>query len=76
MTWTKEQWKAWIELVDWSYKAGRDGAEKLLSNAGMPQETLTSLQVFNVQDDIGYAIRRGAIRILNELNGGGDTGDF
>ena len=76
MNWTKEQWKAWLELVEWSRRAGDEGAKKLLENAGMPQETLRSSQVFNVQDDVAYALRRGAIRMLNQLNSGGDTGEF
>jgi len=76
MNWTAEQHKAWFELVEWSEKVSREGAKKLLEHAGMHQETLRSSQVFNVQDDVAQAIRRGAIRILNQLNGGGDTGDF
>lgn len=67
--WTPEQWKKWHELVEWSHKAAVVGTKKLLSNAGIKIETLTSLAVFNIEDDVAHAIRRGAIRILNELNG-------
>jgi hypothetical protein len=45
-------------------------------HAGISQETLASLAVFNIQDDIAYAIRRGASRILNQLNDMQDSGDF
>lgn len=72
MEWTKEQWQTWSELVDWSHKAGREGAKKLIEHAGLSRQ-LSSGAIFNIQDDVAYAIRRGAIRFLN---GGGDTGEF
>lgn len=74
--WTKDQTTAYYELVEWSRKAGQEGAKKLLSNIGQPQETCSCLTVFNVQDDVAFALRRGAIRILNQLNGINDTGGF
>lgn len=77
MEWPKEQRREWIELVGWSHSSMiYDAARKLLSNAGIPIESLTPLQVFNIQDDIAYAIRRGAIRILNQINKQNDSGEF
>jgi len=29
MNWTDEQLRAWSELVEWSLRAGREGAEKI-----------------------------------------------
>lgn len=67
--WTRAQWAEWHKLVEWSHKAGDEGAKKLLDDAGMPQRTLPCHVVFNVQDAVAFALRRGAIRMLNQLNG-------
>jgi hypothetical protein len=72
--WTKEQWTEWLELVEWSHRASRQAADKLIRDAGLTG--LSSGQVFNIQDVLGEAIRRGAIRLLNELNDIEETGQF
>jgi hypothetical protein len=76
MKWTEEQHKAYYELVEWSHKVGREGAKKLLYNIGMPEGTYSFGTFCNVEEAVAFAIRRGAIRILNQINGGGDTGAF
>ena len=75
MNWTDKHWQTWSELGDWSHKVAQVGAEKLIEHAGLSGQ-LSSGAIFNIQDDVAYAIRRGAIRLLNELNDGGDTGEF
>ena len=77
MEWTREQWQAYHRVGDWSHSTMiYRAAEKVLSDMGIPIKSLTSLQVFNLQDDIAYAIRRGAIRVLNEEHNDPDSGDF
>jgi hypothetical protein len=75
--WTREQWQAYHRTCDWSESSMiYHAAEKVLSDMGIPIKSLTSLQVFNLQDSIAYAIRRGAIRVINEEHNESDSGDF
>lgn len=77
MKWTQEQWRAYHRVVEWSHSSMIfRAAEELLRNAGIPIETLTSSQQFNVQDTLGKAIRRGAIRVINEEHNDPDSGEF
>ncbi len=77
MKWTKEDWQAYHRVIDWSHSSMiYDAARKILSDMGIPIETLTSLQVFNLQDGITHAIIRGAIRQINEQHNDPDSGEF
>lgn len=77
MKWTNEQWQAYYRVVEWSHSTMIfEAAKKVLSDAGIPMESLTSGQIFNIQDGIAYAIRRGAIRVINEEHNEPDSGDF
>ena len=73
--WSREQWQAWHRTVDWSHRTHVFArTDKMLRDAGIDSRKLTCGQQFSLQDSISEAIRRGAIRLLNELNGIEETG--
>ena len=77
MGWSDKQWQAYHNVVQWSQSsASYEGVKKLLSDAGIPIKSLTSLKIFNIQNSIAYAIRRGAIRVLNEEINDSDLGEY